>query len=119
MGVLDPDEGKIQQRAFVDPFLRPGFKPEETRPDFDSLPPDYDPFDVEVELPQSQTRPAGRPGIGPSGQITIDQLVAESSDDELPKDDDDSKPSDFALTDDQRYMLIGLAVIGAFFGLLK
>ena len=118
MGVLDPDEGKIQQRAFVDPFLRPGFKPEETRPDFDSLPPDYDPFKPD-DLPKPKPQPVDRPGIGPSGQVTIDQLVAESSDDELQQDEDDSKPSDFTLTDDQRYMLSGLAVLGAFFGVLK
>ena len=116
MGVLDPDEGKIGNRAFIDPFLRPGFKPEETRPDFDSLPPDYDPFKPD-DLPKPKPQPVDRPAISPSGHITIDQLVAESPDGGL--EEDDSKPTDFTLTDDQRYMLIGLAVLGAFFGLLK
>ena len=116
MGVLDPDEGKMGRRVYQDPFLRPGFKPEESRPDFDNLPPEYDPFKPD-DLPKPKPQPVDRPGIGPGGQITIDQLVAESSDEEL--QEDDSKPSDFSITDDQKYMLIGLAVIGAFFGFLK
>ena len=88
MGVLDPDEGKIGTRVYQDPFLRPGFKPESARPDFDSLPPDTQEPELEQQQQQQQQQ-------------------------------DDSKPSDFSLTDDQKYMLIGLAVIGAFLGFLK
>ena len=33
MGILDPDEGRIRPvPVYQDPFLRPGFKPEDARP---------------------------------------------------------------------------------------
>tara|TARA_A100001037_G_scaffold299561_1_gene325370 strand:- start:860 stop:1237 length:378 start_codon:yes stop_codon:yes gene_type:complete len=125
MGVLDPDEGKIGTRVYQDPFLRPGFKPESARPDFDSLPPDYDPMKPELLPHTPKPRPRPKPGVGSGGVVTIDQIVADTQEPELEQQQqqqqqqDDSKPSDFSLTDDQKYMLIGLAVIGAFLGFLK
>lgn len=119
MGVLDPDEGKIGRRVYQDPFLRPGFKPEEARPDFDSLPPDYDPMKPELLPHTPKPRPRPKPGVGSGGVVTIDQIVADTQEPELEQEQDDSKPSDFSLKDDQKYMLIGLAVIGAFFGFFK
>ena len=108
MGVLDPDEGKIGRRVYQDPFLRPGVKPDDARPQPE-------------EKPQSDNLPPNpRPeGVGSGGLVTIDQIVADTQEPELEQEQDDSKPSDFALTDDQKYMLIGLAVIGAFFGFFK
>ena len=114
MGVLDPDEGKMGRRVYQDPFLRPGFKPDDARPQpiVEKPPP--------VEKPKPDNLPPNpRPPVGPGGVITVDQIVADTQDPELEQQQDDSKPSDFALTDDQKYMLIGLAVIGAFLGFLK
>ena len=115
MGVLDPDTGKMSSRVYQDPFLRPGFKPDDARPQ---------PI-VEKPPPEDKPQPDNLPpnprpeGVGSGGLVTIDQIVADTQEPESEQNQDDSKPSDFSLTDDQKYMLIGLAVIGAFFGFFK
>tara|TARA_R100000152_G_C6776885_1_gene206344 strand:+ start:1061 stop:1429 length:369 start_codon:yes stop_codon:yes gene_type:complete len=121
MGILDPDEGRMKptqsrpRPAYQDPFLRPGFKPDEARPDFDAKPPPSDPVKPDP-LPSGKPKP--RPtGIGPSGNVSIDTLVAEGE-----VQDTSTSPKvdfDFSITEDQKFMLIGLAVIGAFAGFYK
>ena len=108
MGILDPDEGRIGLRpVYEDPFLRPGFKPDDARP----------PPIVDKPPPEEKPEPENLPTeLTPEQQAAISgsDIIQEKPD---PKPTEDSEP--FELTDDQRYMLIGLAVLGAFFGFFK
>ncbi len=111
MGILDPDVGSIGGNTlperYQDPFLRPGFKPQDARPPVVNNPPP-----VEKPVPDNlpELKP-GKPDVGlsPSGTITVDQIVSDTQETQEP----------FELTQDQKYMLIGLTVLGAFFGFFK
>lgn len=108
MGLLDPDEGMSTFRpVYQDPFLRPGFKPEDARPPpiVDKPPPEDD--------PEPENLP---PALTPEQQAAISGSdIVESPDPVSQEEKSESSP----LTDDQKYMLIGLAVLGAFFGFFK
>tara|TARA_R110000823_G_scaffold256276_1_gene378226 strand:- start:1160 stop:1492 length:333 start_codon:yes stop_codon:yes gene_type:complete len=109
MGIIDPDVGRIGgntfQESYQDPFLRPGFKP---RPPIVNNPPPVD-KPIPDDLPELKP---GKPDVGlsPSGVITVDQIVADTQEQEK---------EEFKLTDDQRYMLIGLVVLGGILGFIK
>lgn len=110
MGILDPDEGRIgRSTTYQDPFLRPGFKPDDARP----------PPIVDKPPPEEKPEPENLPTqLTPEQQAAISGVgIFEGSDPVTNQEEKESEP--FDLTDDQRYMLIGLAVLGAFFGFFK
>ena len=106
MGILDPDEGRIRPvPVYQDPFLRPGFKPEDARPPPVNNPPPED-------KPEPENIPAQ---LTPEQQAAIAGVGIFEGSDPVTLQEQESKP----MTDDQKYMLIGLAVLAAFFGYSK
>ena len=111
MGILDPDEGRIgRSNTYQDPFLRPGFKPDDARP----------PPIVNKPPPEEKPEPEDLPTqLTPEQQAAISGTGIFEGSDPVTNQEEEKESEPFNLTDDQRYMLIGLAVLGAFFGFFK
>ena len=97
------------QSIYEDPFLRPGFRPDDARPDFENLPPE-EPIVPDV-LPD-KPKPENDSSIGSGGLVTVDAIAEQ-------QDLEDSNNQSAGLTDDQRFMLIGLVVLGGILGFIK
>jgi len=104
MGILDPDEGRMRPVGVLnyDPglFIGDQFR----KPVVDKPPPEDKPEPENIPAQLTPEQQAAIAGVG----------IFEGSDPVTPQEQE-SKP----MTDDQKYMLIGLAVLAAFFGYSK
>ncbi len=111
MGILDPDEGRIRpvRTLNYDPglFIGDQFKidgVEYSKPIVDKPPPEEKPEPENLPTQLTPEQQAAISGVG----------IFEGSEPVTPQEEE-SKP----MTDDQKYMLVGLAVIAAFLGYSK